>query len=545
MTDTREFSKHVQIKATDSAAQRATGVVLTPWEVDTQRDFLRPKGIRNLHNSDPKNGVMHAAFPEADATIERNEVLEADATIDGEAFEAGEWVITRQYHDEALWELVEDGVLNGFSIGGRITSDYEYDPDELPGKVRFPDGVEPGGATEIRDGAVEEISDVDIPAVPAAEYATVKQRDLGKTAFHEADGEDEFVELMTDRGHEPADARRLYDYLDRHAKAMTQTHKQEDDPEEAPRPDVGDTVRWESDASGAVDGWRYGVVVDGLQDSDDDLVLVAVYEPSDGEWQNRNEQTPVNVDSLIPIGDDGVGSLPPIDQIQASHDMTTDSIPDDDVPDDATKWRRFKALLFGDEAGSSGPDDGTDDTVIPEVPLDGDVEKALSKARDAVKEGRTLNRENQQSLMAAHDAIEAALAEELDFDTNRFTDDPFTDFDVADYSKSKATDTETDMTEKDEDPPEWAKGLTETVEQIEKRVDDLEGEDDDDAEKSDEDGRPEWADDLAEKVSELDERLDKVAKATADTGQLDGTGGDEESNAKRAAIEKEKEVFTR
>lgn len=96
--------------------------------------------------------------------------------------------------------------------------------------------------------------------------------------------------------------------------------QEDDDPAEAPDPNVGDAVRWPSEAGGErePDEWRYGVVVDGLQDGPENSVLVAVYQPdSDYEsWEARNEQNAMQYDSLIPIGSDGVGSLPPISQVR-------------------------------------------------------------------------------------------------------------------------------------------------------------------------------------------------------------------------------------
>lgn len=85
--------------------------------------------------------------------------------------------------------------------------------------------------------------------------------------------------------------------------------------------EVGDAVRWESDASGSVetsDGtYRYGVVVDGLQDSADDEVKVAVYQPAeDGDgWESRNEDVDIETEDLETVGSDGVESLPAISQL--------------------------------------------------------------------------------------------------------------------------------------------------------------------------------------------------------------------------------------
>jgi len=209
MTD--HFQKTVDIKTVDEENRTATGAVLVPNELDHQHDFLRPDAVERFHTDDVETGVMHSAFPEDAAALERSEVITESETIGDETFDAGTWVATRKYEDDELWQLVDDGVLQGFSIGGEIERAAPH--DELPDDVTVPDSVEhPGdGGTELVDGTVKEVSDVDIPAVPRATY---KGEDLGKSLLEEVDDEAEFVELMTEqRGHEEADARRLYQYL--------------------------------------------------------------------------------------------------------------------------------------------------------------------------------------------------------------------------------------------------------------------------------------------------------------------------------------------
>lgn len=208
--ETTEFTKQVAIKATDDDERIATGVVLTPNEVDHQGDFLRPEGIRALYSDSPDNGVMHAYFPNDSAELVRNEVLDQDKRIDGVKFEAGEWVISRKYHDDRLWKLVKDDVLGGFSIGGEITKYQEY--RMLPADVSVPEEVEfEEPATKLIDGTVTEISDVDIPAVPKADHAVVKS--MEKNIVSDVSGESEFIEVMLGRGHSEDDARRLWAYL--------------------------------------------------------------------------------------------------------------------------------------------------------------------------------------------------------------------------------------------------------------------------------------------------------------------------------------------
>lgn len=81
----------------------------------------------------------------------------------------------------------------------------------------------------------------------------------------------------------------------------------------------GDAVRWDSNAGGSREpaSIRYGVVVDNLQEDDDEMRLVAVYQPTtdyDG-WEPRDETQRMSDDSLDRVGGDGVASLPPVSQV--------------------------------------------------------------------------------------------------------------------------------------------------------------------------------------------------------------------------------------
>lgn len=215
MTDT--FSKTVAIKAVDEEERTATGAVLVPNEVDRQREFIRPEGIERMFADDPEDGVMHSAFSDGAAELVRNEVVDDEIELNGETYPPGTWIATRKYNDDALWQLVADGVLEGFSIGGEISEERQYAAGEVPEMVRFPEPVDEGGAVELVDGQVNEISDVDIPAVPRATYRELSK--LGKSITEEVDGREEFVELMQERGHSREDASRLYRYLQRNKTA--------------------------------------------------------------------------------------------------------------------------------------------------------------------------------------------------------------------------------------------------------------------------------------------------------------------------------------
>lgn len=479
-----DFEKTVVIKETDDEERTATGIALEPHVVDHQLDFFRPEGIESLYNDDPDTGVMHAVFPDGHAELTRNEIVDEEIELGDETFDAGTWVITRKYHNDELYDLVSEGVLTGFSIGGRVTEEKRYAHDAVPDDLTFPEGVpDDMGATEIIAGTVDEISDVDRPAVPRAEYASVKMaagrakaNDLAahKSVFDMAETEAQFVELMHERGTRPSHAERLWAYLD----------------------------------------------------------------------ATRN-------DSATPADDDGDAGK---SADTPGLDTTADAL------DDATVGARLKRLLFGASADSADAGAGasppvtdednwseeTGDDAHRDTPTAPEASDATAKVADASgdtagigKVGRTLSERNQRAAMAAHDALEDLLASDVDFESNRFTDNPDVSFDLTEYKSRDAsgTDTMTEETTPDDDTvddaaPAWAKSLTETVEQNADKINELaaaqteavEGDGDgESAEKAEEtaegdgdstepDEPPAWAKSLTEAVEQNAGQIEEIAK---------------------------------
>ena len=409
-----ELRKTVDIKTIDEDERTATGAVLVPNELDHQHDFLRPDAVQNFHSDDPDTGVMHAAFPDDAATLERNEVIDESETIGDEEFAAGTWVATRRYEDGDLWQLVADGVLQGFSIGGEISRAADH--EQLPADVRVPDDVEhESGGTELIAGVVNEVSDVDIPAVPRARYKS----DLGKSILEDVDDEAEFVELMIEqRGHDEADARRLYQYL---TDARSKTTRR-------------------------------------------DILQKPIVLPNGAEFDDFDEC----VDELSEdMSEAEAEAICGAGREQSKCDTMSDSNTTTDEPDDATKWQILKELFLGSD------------------------DAAAAEAQDQ----------------------KASDGDGMDGDDEDDEDDD-------DVDNDSKTATMTDDDTASDEPPEWAKSLTETVEQIDDRVDKLEADGDADAEKT-ADEAPEWAQDLAEKVEDLDERVDTISKQSGHSQQLD------------------------
>jgi hypothetical protein len=648
---TQHFQKTVDIKAVDAEARTATGAVLVPDELDHQFDFLRPDAVERFHNDDVKTGVMHSAFPDDAATLTRSAVIDAPETIGDEEFPAGTWVAERKYEDDDLWQLVEDGVLQGFSIGGDI--DRAADHDTVPDDVRVPDDVEHDGGevTELISGTVDEVSDVDIPAVPRATY---KGADLSKSLLDDVDNEAEFVELMGERGHSESDARQLYDYLTdvRTREAMkADVSKPFESPQGARFEDFDDCVEtlmeddmeraeaevvcgaWQEESKNKVD-------VDGTEV--DLTPPAAVVNAAEAGLQAKREEYADELgDCGSGVGEDRAESIiandlsvedfvggenTAIPDYLDSHSEDVEGI--DQPPTDwgAETWTDgcgpVQYSLWGGTATGTGlewaneteqqvreamnknlddpefsegdavqwssndvvvrgrvADIGDEFSPAEGVTITGDEGEAvyLIHELDDSLEPPRYRRENVAKPQSSLDESAADLppASEDNFEDNMTTentadgiddatklqvikswltgsDDSETSGEAPDAGALKADDgdemddeddedeedeeekaasgtTENMAKESTEEPPAWAEDLTEKVEQIEKRVDEVEG-DAEDTEKSAADA-PQWARDLMEKVDDLDERVDTISKQSGHSQQLDATEKDADDTA--------------
>lgn len=571
--DTRSFAKQATVKETDPTEQIATGVVMVPDQVDHQRDYARPWAISALEAGYAwrneagtiEDLVMHVRPSGTDSETVSSRVLEASAELGGREYPAGTWVIDRQYHDDQLWSLVEDGVLGSFSIGGHITDEVEYTAADLPTDVDVPDDVtidEDETVSELRAGYIDEISDVDRPAVPFADAVALKgDAPSLVTTLAKNDAltnPDRAADILVDeRGHNEADAERLAEYLakavdddgatskpnpdlpggtmeaciDRimeeqnvsedEAAAICQSIRQDthdnDSMTTQTKVDIGDAVRWDSDAGGDTepDSVRYGVVVDGLQDDDDpdDSLLVAVYEPADGGdgWENRQEEEPIQEERLETVGDDGVASLPPIDQIEAAR-MSTQS---------------NSTMSTQHTSSATGDDTNRDDTSELDQETIGFVKRMKRFFVDedpTEKAGQTLRNDIQERLRIAHDEIESTLSEsDSQFQQNRFTDHPRYDTNIDNIDAGKSADGGT--------RPDEAAALTTAIEELETAKTELEGVEESTTNEADKtDAETETKNDMTDAMTETTDeqsQAEQNAAAIAELRkQLEGDTGD-------------------
>lgn len=235
--DDQHFEKQVDVVEKNEEEQIARGAILVDSELDHQGDFIREETIRDAAESyaqrfeegDALPGVMHSVFPSGDKELVESRVLDEPETIGGETFGRGTWIQAYKYHDDELWSLVSDEILNGFSIGGTAKGTV-YEPGALPDDVRIPEAVqselddadlsrEDIAAREITQARILEVSSVDAPAVPRAVHAETKSLQKASPALTENVVVARLY--LEERGLDPNDARRLAEYLQSRKAADT------------------------------------------------------------------------------------------------------------------------------------------------------------------------------------------------------------------------------------------------------------------------------------------------------------------------------------
>jgi hypothetical protein len=217
------FRKDVAFVTKDDDEQRAVGIVMVPDKADLQHDFAREETIREFADQfgnfveagEGSGGVMHAAWPSEWMTLQRNDVLDEATDIGGTTAPEGAWVQEWEFNDDDLWSLVDDGILEGYSIGA-VNVDWNgpYEPgDDAVDDVAIPDALDDEAMVwELTDGLVREVSAVDIPAVPDAEILETKSEAQKRLAEH-LGNRDDFIEEAMGRGHAESEAERLWEVL--------------------------------------------------------------------------------------------------------------------------------------------------------------------------------------------------------------------------------------------------------------------------------------------------------------------------------------------
>ncbi|WP_197425388.1 XkdF-like putative serine protease domain-containing protein [Halobacterium sp. CBA1126] len=504
MTEQRgeQYEKRVDYIQKDADEQTATGVVMVPYTVDHHGDWERPETIEAFATQfdafvdagEADGGVMHAVWPSEWMTLERNEVLDTAEEIGGQSVDEGAWVQEWSYNDDELWSLVEDGILDGHSIGAVdvVWEPTGDDPDDLPEEVSVPDEVDVEEYWELTDGLIREVSAVDVPAVPDArilEASKARAATAEKRLADHLGNRSAFIEEAMERGHTETEAERLWDVLSRAVNV-----------EGAGEPgEKSLTSAAKSFLNTLTNGW--GTSPSTLQGGA--TAAKGASSPSRDAAHVSKEDT-VGVDVF---------------RITASEDDDTDyngdllgmgvDFPEHDVYVD---WRR-----------DAFPDALED----PHVSIYGSVEDLQQATGNDI--------ESLDSVESPTDGF-AAEAQRIRRKAVEQSEKYASEGDTSDDNTTMS----------DSEPPEWAKELQEQINEQSKRIDDVlaEGSEKDANGETDAfEDAPEWAKELKEDVDKQSERIDNISKQTGATEsqQLTGT---EKSGAGEGGVDERAAFFT-
>jgi len=98
------------------------GVVYEPFTVDAQGDWATPETIEEAAHKflidSRKMKVMHRLNTDKVLPVE-SYIAPQDFRLGQTLIRKGSWVLVSKILDEAIWEDVENGKLQGYSLGGR------------------------------------------------------------------------------------------------------------------------------------------------------------------------------------------------------------------------------------------------------------------------------------------------------------------------------------------------------------------------------------------------------------------------------------------
>lgn len=256
--DRQADTKRATVDFVDKQAdeQVVTGVVMVPRSVDRQGDWETPETIetfaeqfQSLYDTGSADGgIMHAAWPSEWMELAYNGIVgksfpddapipddiddmsgcidwaeEQEEIDDPAAFcqsynveediQDDAWAQTWRINDDGLWGLIEDDIIQGFSIGARdVTWEGPMDQADLPEGVGVPDDYpDDQPVYELVDGVIREVSAVDTPAVPEA--MIMAKEDSEKALDEYLGNRDAFIEEAMERGHDESAAERLWNVL--------------------------------------------------------------------------------------------------------------------------------------------------------------------------------------------------------------------------------------------------------------------------------------------------------------------------------------------
>jgi len=104
------------------------GVVLEPTigkdvlNPDTDNDVYTEGDVRFAAHWFAEHGwrmkIQHQIASERDIVILENTITDVEYKLNGEVVHKGSWLMANRVYNEEIWQMIKDGRITGFSIGG-------------------------------------------------------------------------------------------------------------------------------------------------------------------------------------------------------------------------------------------------------------------------------------------------------------------------------------------------------------------------------------------------------------------------------------------
>jgi hypothetical protein len=132
----KTFSDTEIFKSTNQELRQVTYIAMLPDSVDEQGDYVSAVEVRKAHNSFAQSAqntnLFHMLMSDKFYVIE-SYLAPTDFEINEVQIQKGTWLMTFQIEDDTIWEMIQDGRINGISVGAKakaIDLDDDTEKDE-------------------------------------------------------------------------------------------------------------------------------------------------------------------------------------------------------------------------------------------------------------------------------------------------------------------------------------------------------------------------------------------------------------------------------
>ena len=118
----KSMDKLQVVKSANQELKQATFIAMLPDSVDLHGDFTSAEEVRkameSFNKSEKRANLFHVQMSNSFEVLE-SYLAPVDFMLNEEFVAKGTWLMTLQVKDNAVWDLIKSGEINGISIGAK------------------------------------------------------------------------------------------------------------------------------------------------------------------------------------------------------------------------------------------------------------------------------------------------------------------------------------------------------------------------------------------------------------------------------------------